>query len=136
MKTSPLTAPQRRLVSSGSRFESEIGFSRAVRLGSTIAVSATAAIGPDGATVGVGDAVAQARRCLEIIGSALEDAGASFSDVIRTRIMLVQIDDWQAVSKVHGETFGEIRPASTVVQVVRFIDPDWLIEIEVDAVVG
>ena len=86
--------------------------------------------------MGIGDAAAQARRCLEIIRDALERADASFADVIRTRVLLLRIEDWQAVSKVHGEIFGEIRPATTVMQVVRFIDPDWLIEIEADAVVG
>jgi enamine deaminase RidA (YjgF/YER057c/UK114 family) len=132
----PATLPKHRLISSGSRFESEIGFSRAVRVAGMISVSATAAIAPDGSTVGIGDAAAQARRCLDIIRDALERADASFADVIRTRVLLVRIEDWQAVSKVHGEIFGEIRPATTVMQVVRFIDPDWLVEIEADAVVG
>jgi enamine deaminase RidA (YjgF/YER057c/UK114 family) len=125
----------RKLVSSGSPFESKIGFSRAVRVGPNVAVSGTAPIGPDGRTVGIGDPAAQARRCLEIIAAALERAGASLRDVVRTRVLLTRIDDWQAVAAVHGEFFREIRPANTIVEVSRFIDPDWLLEIEVDAIV-
>jgi enamine deaminase RidA (YjgF/YER057c/UK114 family) len=125
----------RRLISSGSPFEPRIGFSRAVRVGPIIAVSGTAPLGPDGKTVGKGDPAAQARRCLEIIKEALERAGASLDQVIRTRTLLTRIEDWQAVASVHGEVFGAIRPANTVVQVVGFIDPDWLLEMEADAVV-
>jgi enamine deaminase RidA (YjgF/YER057c/UK114 family) len=123
-------------VSSGSPFESIVGFSRAVRIGDVIAIGGTAPLGPDGKTVGVGDAAAQARRCFEIARTALEELGASLDDVIRTRFLLIRIEDWQAVAKVHGEIFGEIRPVNTVVQVTRFIDPDWLVETEVDAVVA
>jgi enamine deaminase RidA (YjgF/YER057c/UK114 family) len=123
-------------VSSGSPFESIVGFSRAVRIGDVIAIGGTAPLGPDGKTVGVGDAAAQARRCFEIARTALEELGASLDDVIRTRFLLTRIEDWQAVAKVHGEIFGEIRPVNTVVQVTRFIDPDWLVETEVDAVVA
>ena len=125
----------RKLISSGSKFEPVLGFSRAVRVGNHISVSGTAAIGPDGKTVGIGDAAAQARRIFETVGGALSDAGASLENVVRTRIMLRNIDDWKAVGEVHGEVFGEIRPATCFVQVSRFIDPDWLVEIEVDAVV-
>jgi len=120
----------RRLVSSGSPYEPRIGFSRAVRCGPIIAVAGTAPIGNDGETVGLGDAVAQARRCLEIIQEALGNAGAKLSDVIRTRTFLVRIEDWEAVGAVHGEFFGDIRPASTMVQVAGFVEPDWLVEIE------
>jgi enamine deaminase RidA (YjgF/YER057c/UK114 family) len=123
-------------VSSGSPFESIVGFSRAVRIGDVIAIGGTAPLGPDGKTVGVGDAAAQARRCFEIARTALEELGASLDDVIRTRFLLTRIDDWQAVAKVHGEIFSEIRPVNTVVQVTRFIDPDWLVETEIDAVVA
>ena len=98
-------------------------------------VSGTAPIGPDGRTVGKGDPAVQARRCLEIISAELEAAGASLRHVVRTRVMLARIDDWQAVTGVHGEFFRDIRPANTIVQVSRFIDPDWLLEIEADAVV-
>jgi enamine deaminase RidA (YjgF/YER057c/UK114 family) len=82
-----------------------------------------------------GDAAAQARRCLEIIATALETAGASLRHVVRTRILLTRIDDWQAVAEVHGEFFRDIRPVNTIMEVSRFIDPDWLVEIEADAVV-
>jgi len=125
----------RQLISSGSPYEPKVGISRAVRVGSIVAVSGTAPLGPDGKTVGVGDAAAQARRCLEIIRNALERAGASLEQVVRTRTLLTRIDDWQAVAAVHGEFFGTIRPANTIMQVARFIDPDWLVEFEADAVV-
>jgi len=100
-----------------------------------VAVSGTAPLGPDGKTVGRGEPSVQARRCLEIIASALERAGASLRHVVRTRMLLTRIDDWQAVAAVHGEFFGDIRPANTVMQVTRFIDPDWLVEFEADAVI-
>jgi len=122
-------------VSSGSPYEPRLGISRAVRAGRIVAVSATAPIGPDGKTVGEGDAAAQTRRCLEIIRAALEQAGAGLSDVIRTRTLLTHIEDWESVGNVHGEFFGDIRPANTVMQVTRFIDPTWLVEFEADAVI-
>ncbi len=125
----------RRHVSSGSPYEPILGISRAVRMGRIVAVSATAPLGPDGKTVGRGDPVAQARRCFEIILEALSGVGASSSSVIRTRTLLTRIEDWQSVGRVHGEFFGDIRPASTVMQVSRFIDPDWLVEIEADAII-
>ncbi len=124
----------RKLVPSGSPYESKIGFSRAVRVGNAISVAGTAPIGADGRNVGVGDPAAQARRCLEIVRAALMDAGASLDDVVRTRVLLVRIEDWAAVAAVHGEYFGAIRPVTTVMQVSRFIDADWLVEFEVDAV--
>jgi enamine deaminase RidA (YjgF/YER057c/UK114 family) len=125
----------RKLISSGSPYEPKVGISRAVRVGNVIAVSGTAPLDADGRTVGIGDAGAQARRCLEIIAVALEKAGASLGQVVRTRILLVHIEDWQAVAAVHGEFFGQIRPANTMMQVSRFIDPDWLVELEADAMV-
>lgn len=125
----------RKLISSGSPYEPKVGISRAVRVGSMITVAGTAPLGPDGSTVARGDAAGQGRRCLEIIAAALEAAGASLRDVVRTRILLTRIDDWQAVAGVHGEFFREIRPVNTIMQVSRFIDPDWLVEIEADAVV-
>lgn len=125
----------RKLISSGSPYELSVGFSRAVRVGSLISVSGTAPIGPDRKTVGPGDPSAQSRRCFEIIRDALEEAGSSLSDVVRTRIFLTNIADWEKVAAVHGEFFGDIRPASTIVQVARLIEPDWLVEIEADAVV-
>jgi len=122
-------------ISSGSPYEPRLGISRAVRSGRIIAVAGTAPIGPDGNTIGKGDAAAQARRCIEIVANALEQAGASLSDVIRTRILLTRIEDWERVGLVHGEFFCNIRPANTVMQVTRFIDPEWLVEIEADAVI-
>ena len=124
----------RRLVSSGSPLEPIIGFSRAVRSGSHVSVSGTAPIGRDGKTV-AGDAAAQTRRILEIAGDALADAGASMKHVVRTRIFLRHMDDWRAVAQVHGEVFADVRPATTFVEVSRFIDPAWLVEIEFDAVI-
>jgi enamine deaminase RidA (YjgF/YER057c/UK114 family) len=125
----------RKLVSSGSPYEPKVGISRAVRAGAFVTVSGTAPLGPDGQTVGRGDPGLQARRCLEIIAAALEQAGASMNDVVRTRTLLTRIDDWQAVAAVHGEFFREIRPANTIMQVSRFIDPEWLVEFEADAVI-
>jgi enamine deaminase RidA (YjgF/YER057c/UK114 family) len=125
----------RQHVSSGSPYEPRLGISRAVRSGRFIAVAGTAPIGPDGKTVGNGDPAAQAHRCIEIIRNALEQSGANLSDVIRTRILLTRIEDWESVGQVHGEFFGNIRPANTVMQVTRFIDSDWLVEIEADAVI-
>jgi enamine deaminase RidA (YjgF/YER057c/UK114 family) len=98
-------------------------------------VAGTAPLGPDGRTVGRGDAAVQARRCLEIIAAALDAAGASLRHVVRTRILLTQIEDWEAVAAVHCEVFRDIRPANTTMQVSRFIDRDWLVEIEADAVI-
>jgi len=125
----------RQHVSTGSPFEPKVGISRAVRSGRVIAVTGTAPLGSDGKTFGKGDAAAQARRCLEIIQAAIERLGGKLSDVLRTRILLTRIEDWEQVAAVHGEFFGSIRPANTIMQVVRFIDPDWLIEIEADAIV-
>jgi enamine deaminase RidA (YjgF/YER057c/UK114 family) len=125
----------RQLVSSGSPFEPRVGMSRAVRVGDWVSVSGTAPLGPDGKIVGVGDPAAQMRRCLEVIAKALDNAGSGIEDVVRTRILLTRIDDWEAVTRVHAELFGTIRPATTVMQVTRFIDPDWLVEVEADAVV-
>jgi enamine deaminase RidA (YjgF/YER057c/UK114 family) len=123
-------------ISSSSPYEPVIGFSRAVRIGDVIAVGGTAPIGPDGKTVAVGDPAAQTRRCLEIAAEVLEKAGAGLTDVIRTRMFIVRVADWEAIGNAHGEVFGDIRPAATMVQVAGLLDPDWLVEIEVDAVVG
>jgi enamine deaminase RidA (YjgF/YER057c/UK114 family) len=126
--------PGRLNVSSGSPYEPIIGFSRAVRIGTIVAVGGTTA-GSGGKPVAIGDPGAQTKVILEIIGKALEDAGARLEDVIRTRIYLTDIDHWEAVGRMHGEVFGDIRPASSILQVTRFINPDWLVEIEADAVV-
>jgi enamine deaminase RidA (YjgF/YER057c/UK114 family) len=109
--------------------------SRAVRAGCTVTVAGTAPLGCDGRTVGRGDPAAQARRCMEIIADALARAGAGLQHVVRTRILLTRIEDWQAVADVHGEFFRDIRPVSTILQVSRFIDPEWLVELEADAVI-
>jgi enamine deaminase RidA (YjgF/YER057c/UK114 family) len=127
--------PPRQRVFTGSPFEARLGICRAVRAGHVIAVSGTAPIGPDGRTVGYGDPAAQARRAIEIIQTALAQLGSGLSDVVRTRILLSRIEDWESVARVHGEFFAAIRPVNTVMQVVRFIDPAWLVEIEADAVV-
>jgi enamine deaminase RidA (YjgF/YER057c/UK114 family) len=121
-------------VSSGSSYEPVIGFSRAVKVGRTIAVSGTAPIGTDGKTVGSGDPAAQTRRCLEIIIAAIEQLGGSARDVIRTRTYITRVEDWEQIGRAHGEFFADIRPASTMVKVGGLLDPDWLVEIEADAV--
>ena len=128
--------PQRQNVSSGSKFEPIIGFSRAVRVGNHISVSGTAPIGADGKVAGPGDAYLQTRRCIEIAAGALEKAGASLKDVVRSRVMLTNIKDWEAAATAHGEFFGEIRPACTFVQIAALIDPAWLVEMEFDAIVA
>jgi enamine deaminase RidA (YjgF/YER057c/UK114 family) len=121
-------------VSSGSPLEPEIGFSRAVRVGHLLAVAGTAPIAPDGAVAAPGDVYGQTRRCLEIIATAISDAGLGMGDVIRTRIMLTDIRAWRDAARAHGEVFAGIKPACTFVEVSRFIDPDWLVEIEADCV--
>jgi enamine deaminase RidA (YjgF/YER057c/UK114 family) len=123
----------RRNVSSGSTYERDIGFSRAVRVGDQVHVSATAAISPGGDVDP--DAGRQAERCLEIVAAALEEAGASLGDVVRTRVFLVDAADGPAVGEVHGRVFGAVRPASGFIVVSGFLDPRWKVEIEADAVV-
>lgn len=119
---------------SGSPFEETIGFSRAVRVGSTIAVSGTAPVWPGG-TVDPEPAV-QARRCWEIAVAALEELGGSVADVVRTRQYVVDASDGDAIGAVHGEVFGDVRPASTMVVVAGLLDPRWKVEVELDAVLG
>jgi enamine deaminase RidA (YjgF/YER057c/UK114 family) len=123
-------------IASGSHLEPVIGFSRAVRVGNHISIGGTAPIGADGKCFGVGDIAAQTKRVFDIIETALTEAGGSVADVVRTRIILTDIADWQAVGAIHGELFGKIRPVTTVMAVSRFVDPDWLIEIEVDAIIA
>jgi enamine deaminase RidA (YjgF/YER057c/UK114 family) len=124
----------RQRVSSGSSYEANIGFSRALRVDRQVFISATAAIWPDGHVDP--DAGAQARRSLEIIETALREAGATLNDVVRTRVFLVDAADGEAVGAVHGEVFGDVRPASAFIVVSGFLDPRWRVEIEADAVVG
>lgn len=126
---------KRTLVPSSSPYAAIVGFSRAVRVGNFISVGGTAPIGADGKTVGEGDPAEQTRQCFRIIQSALAEAGASLEDVIRTRMMLTRIEDWEHVARAKGEFFKEIRPVDTIVEVSGFVDPDWLIEVEVDAIV-
>jgi enamine deaminase RidA (YjgF/YER057c/UK114 family) len=126
----------RRLVTSGSPLEPEIGFSRAVRSGPYVSVAGTAPIADDGTTAGRGDVYAQSVRCLDIAERALREAGATPADVVRTRVMLVDITRWREAARAHGERFAEVRPACTFVEVSRFIDPEWLVEFEIDAVVA
>ena len=122
----------RQLISSGSPYEETVGCSRAVRVGDRIFVSGTAPIWPDGSCDP--DVSVQARRCLEIIIAAVAEAGASTEDVVRTRMYLVDTADWEAVSRVHGEVFGSIKPATTLVIVAALVDPRWRLEIEAEAI--
>jgi enamine deaminase RidA (YjgF/YER057c/UK114 family) len=129
---------ERMTVGSGSPYEPVIGFSRAVRAGHHVAVAGTAPIMPDGGDPPA-DARGQAKRCLEIIATALEQVGSSIHDVVRTRCYLVSAEDWKDVGRAHGDVFGEassdVRPASTMVVVTGFLDPRWRIEMEADAIV-
>lgn len=124
---------QRRLVASGSPFEQTIGFSRAVRVGDRVLVSGTAPVWPDGSCPT--DATAQARRCFEIIGAALVEAGATFADVVCSRVLLVDLADAEAVGEVHGEVYDDVRPAATMVVVASLLDARWKVEIEAEAVI-
>lgn len=121
----------RLLVSSGSPFEGEIGFSRAVRVGNIIEVAGTAPVGANAP----GDVYAQTKRCLEIIAKAIADAGGDVKHVVRTRIMLTDMLSWKDAARAHGEMFADIRPGCTFVQVSGFIDPEWLVEIEATAII-
>jgi enamine deaminase RidA (YjgF/YER057c/UK114 family) len=123
----------RKLVSSGSHLEEPIGFSRACRVGSMISVSGTAPL-ENGETVCVGDVYGQTKYCLELCVQAIEEAGGKSTDITRTRIMLTDISSWKEAAKAHGELLSDIRPASTFVEVSRFIDPQWLVEVEMDCV--
>lgn len=126
----------RKNISSGSPMEEPIGFSRASRIGNIIAVAGTAPIAPDGQTVGIDNVYEQTKYCIQIMKKAIEEAGGSLKNVIRTRIMLVDMKNWKDAAKAHGEFFSAIRPACTFVEVKGFINKEWLIETEADCVIG
>src|SRR6185503_5904964 len=129
-----MEAATRQLISSGSPFEPRIGFSRAVRVGSFVAVSGTAPIAADGGVAAPGDLYGQTKRCLEIIAQAIASAGLGLEDVIRTRVMLTDISRWEEAARAHGEVFGSVKPACTFVEVKGLIKREWLVEIEADCV--
>lgn len=125
----------KKLIRSGAPWESVVGYSRAVRIGNQVAVSGTAPVGENGETVAIGDPYQQTKRCIEIIEKALNEAGASLGDVVRTRIFVTDISHWETIGRAHGEAFADIMPATAMVEVSGLIDPDMLVEIEADAVI-
>ena len=126
----------RELISNGNPMEAIVGFSRAVRVGPFITIGGTAPVDAHGKTVGVGDVAAQTRQCIEVIKAALEQAGSGLHDVVRTRVILINIDDWKTAIDVRKEYFKDVRPVDTIMAVDRFVNPEWLVELEADAVIS
>jgi enamine deaminase RidA (YjgF/YER057c/UK114 family) len=129
-------AHNRKLISNGNPMEAIVGFSRAVRVGQFIAVGGTAPVDKNGNTVGVGDVFLQTKQCFEIIKSALEEAGSGLHDIVRTRVILTNIDDWKRAIEARKAYCLDARPVDTIMAIDRFVNPEWLVEIEVDAVVA
>ena len=123
-------------IRSGARWEPVVGYSRAVRVGPYVAVSGTAAVDAAGKLVGEGDPYLQAQQCVRVSQDALEKAGGSLGDVVRTRMFVTDITQWEEISRAHREAFGDVMPATSMVEVTRLIDPAMLVEIEADAIVG